>query len=188
MAKRVCLIALGANAPAAACGRRANLRAALRRLTARGVHVRARSRWFENPAEPPGSGPPFTNGVALAETALRPLATLRALQQVEASLGRTRVGRAGHRTADLDLLAHGSRMIPPRAAWLRRARFAALSRPSRALLVLPHPCLHTRAFALVPLLEVAPRWIHPALGARGEVLRRRLPPSSLTALAPSCSK
>ena len=31
--------------------------------------------------------------------------------------------------------------------------------------VLPHPRAHLRAFVLVPLLDVAPGWMHPVLGA-----------------------
>jgi 2-amino-4-hydroxy-6-hydroxymethyldihydropteridine diphosphokinase len=43
-------------------------------------------------------------------------------------------------------------------------------------LVLPHPLLHTRAFVLAPLLEVAPAWRHPVLGRRARTLMLRLGP------------
>jgi 7,8-dihydro-6-hydroxymethylpterin-pyrophosphokinase len=34
--------------------------------------------------------------------------------------------------------------------------------------------MHRRAFVLVPLLEIAPHWRHPALGVAGRTLLGRL--------------
>jgi 2-amino-4-hydroxy-6-hydroxymethyldihydropteridine diphosphokinase len=39
---------------------------------------------------------------------------------------------------------------------------------------LPHPRAHVRAFVLVPLLDVAPEWVHPVVGVGVANLLHRL--------------
>jgi 2-amino-4-hydroxy-6-hydroxymethyldihydropteridine diphosphokinase len=101
----------------------------------------------------PVGGPPqpaFLNGAILVECTLSPLALLEELQGIEKDLGRTRGPgdvRWGPRVIDLDLL------------WIDGV---ALEEPR---LVVPHPRLTERAFALVPLLEVAPSARDPRTGA-----------------------
>jgi 2-amino-4-hydroxy-6-hydroxymethyldihydropteridine diphosphokinase len=86
------------------------------------------------------TGPDFVNAVAVLETALAPLALLDVLQALEQDFGRTRPFHHAPRTLDLDLLLFGmERRVLPR-------------------LVVPHPRLHERAFARVPLDEAAPGW------------------------------
>jgi hypothetical protein len=46
----------------------------------------------------------------------------------------------------------------------------------RGQIVLPHPEAHQRAFVLVPLLDVAPHWHHPALRRSAKALLAKLPP------------
>ena len=177
----LCLIGLGANLPSSAGLPRHTLEAALRRLPGYGVRVLARSRWYANPAWPPGSGPDFVNGVVLVETALPAPSLLRVLGRVEAGFGRRRIGRGGARPLDLDLLAYGSEVIPDPAGWRRAA--LRQHRPHRQLVV-PHPALHRRPFVLLPLLEVVPGWLHPALGRRGIDLADRLCPAEIRQLQP----
>jgi len=106
-----------------------------------GVTVVARSRVYET--EPVGGPlqPSFLNAAIAVECMLSPDALLDELQRVEAELGRTRgagVERWGPRMIDLDVLwIDGITLDQPR-------------------LVVPHPRLHERAFALLPLLDVAP--------------------------------
>ncbi|MFX9665117.1 2-amino-4-hydroxy-6-hydroxymethyldihydropteridine diphosphokinase, partial [Acinetobacter baumannii] len=68
------------------------------------------------------------------------------LQGIEQELGRVREVRWGARTLDLDLLLYGDAVID--APGLR----------------VPHPHLHERAFALVPLLDVWPDARIPGYG------------------------
>lgn len=86
---------------------------------------------------------PFLNIAVRVQTDLAPLPLLRACQQVEATLGRVRSTRWGPRTIDVDVLLYGDRVI------------------TRDVLTVPHPGLVDRAFALVPLIEVAPGWRLP---------------------------
>ena len=139
-------IGLGANLGDAAD----TLRRALDALDGRdGIAVRAASRFYRTPAWGREDQPDFINAVALVETTLAPRALLDSLLAVEADFGRHRVDgeRWGPRTLDLDLLLYGD---------------AVIDEPG---LRVPHPHLHERAFALVPLLEVLPEARIPGYGA-----------------------
>ena len=128
----------------------ANLLAALDALgTLPGTSVRQRSSFYRTPAWGREDQPDFINAVALVETSLPPRALLDLLLAVEAGFGRRRVEgeRWGPRTLDLDLLLYGD---------------AVIDEPG---LRVPHPHLHERAFALVPLLDVLPDARIPAYGA-----------------------
>ena len=90
-------------------------------------------------------GPDYFNAVAEIATPLEPLVLLDALQAIEHQAGRERPYRNAPRTLDLDLLRYGdARIDHPR-------------------LTVPHPRMHERAFVLLPLAEVAPDLVAPAL-------------------------
>ena len=91
----------------------------------------------------PVGGPPqprFVNAAALLtiEPARSPASLVSALLAIEQEMGRVRGERNGPRTIDLDLLWTDG---PP---------------SRRADAVVPHPRLHERPFALVPLLDLVP--------------------------------
>jgi 2-amino-4-hydroxy-6-hydroxymethyldihydropteridine diphosphokinase len=92
--------------------------------------------------------PSFLNGAAELETDLPPRELLERLLAIEARLGRVRGEgpRFGPRTIDLDLLVYGDETI---------------EEPG---LVVPHPRLAERRFALEPLAELAPGLDVPGLG------------------------
>lgn len=96
--------------------------------------------------------PDFVNAVAALDTALAPEALLEALQAIERRAGRSRSFRNAPRTLDLDLLLYGE---------------ARLDGPG---LTVPHPRMHSRAFVLVPLVEIAPDIAIPGLGCAAECL------------------
>ena len=100
------------------------------------------------------AGPDFFNAVALVDTDLDPEALLAALQGIEAEHRRERPYRNAPRTLDLDLLLYGDQVIASPA------------------LTVPHPRLHERAFALLPLAEVWPDAVIPGRGPVGESLPR----------------
>ncbi len=106
------------------------------------------SRLFRTPAWGLEQQPDFINGVAMLETRLEARALLDALLAAERDFGRERESapRWGPRVLDLDLLLYGDARI------------------DESGLHVPHPHLHERAFALVPLLEVAPDAVIPGRG------------------------
>ncbi len=125
------------------------LRQAVEVLAARdGVALRAVSHFYRTPAWGRQDQPDFINAVALVDTSLAPRALLDLLLAVEAEFGRHRVAgeRWGPRSLDLDLLLYGD---------------AVIDMPG---LRVPHPHLHERAFALVPLLDVWPDARIPGYG------------------------
>ncbi len=125
--------------------RRSYLRLAVERLRSeRDLEVVAVSRLRET--DPVGfrDQPRFLNAVAALETALAPRALLDRLLAIERALGRERTGpRYGPRTIDLDLLVHGDETV---------------DEPG---LVVPHPRLAERRFALEPLVELDPDLVLP---------------------------
>jgi 2-amino-4-hydroxy-6-hydroxymethyldihydropteridine diphosphokinase len=92
------------------------------------------------------AGPDFINAVAELHTELAPLPLLQQLQRIEQAYGRVRSQRNAPRTLDLDLLLHGTLVL------------------DTAVLVLPHPRLHQRAFVLEPLAELDAALQVPGLG------------------------
>lgn len=106
----------------------------------------------------------FLNRVIVVETDLAPEELLRRLLGIEKELGRIRhpenQGYAS-RTADLDILYFGSRVI--------------LSET----LTVPHPRLHMRRFVLVPMCEVAPTMVHPVFEMTQEELLQHCPDDSV---------
>ena len=97
--------------------------------------------------------PKFLNAVAEIETPLTARQLLDHLLDVERRLGRERIGpKWGPRTNDLDLLVYGEETI---------------DEPG---LVVPHPRLREREFALGPLAELVPSLKIPGNGTVQEAL------------------
>jgi 2-amino-4-hydroxy-6-hydroxymethyldihydropteridine diphosphokinase len=82
----------------------------------------------------------FVNAAAMLATELRPRDLLAALKRIEREEGRVATYRWGPRVLDLDILTYGDQ------------RF---DEPD---LIIPHPRLHERAFALVPLADIDARF------------------------------
>ena len=106
----------------------------------------------------------FLNRLIVVDTDLNPEAMLRELLAIEAELGRVRhPEKEGYtsRTADLDILYYGQRVIVT------------------PTLTVPHPRLHLRRFALMPLCEVAPELLHPVFQVTQRELLHRCTDQSI---------
>lgn len=91
-------------------------------------------------------GDDYINAVARIETQLPAQQLLQALQAIERAFGRERPYANAPRTLDLDILLYGRQKIISDA------------------LIVPHPRLTQRAFALIPLLQIDPLIAIPGLG------------------------
>lgn len=91
----------------------------------------------------------FLNTVVAFKSTLAPEEILKATQEIERRLGRTKKSIDGcysDRPIDIDILLYGNRVIESEH------------------LTIPHPLLHKRLFVLQPLAQIAPGLIHPILG------------------------
>ena len=90
----------------------------------------------------------FINQALHLETHLAPEALIHAIQHIEQQLGRVRTAPPGvytSRPIDIDILFYSNDII------------------HTPMLTVPHPRLHQRRFALLPLCDIAPDFIHPLL-------------------------
>jgi 2-amino-4-hydroxy-6-hydroxymethyldihydropteridine diphosphokinase len=92
------------------------------------------------------TGDDFINAVARVDSQLSAESLLAELQKIELSFGRERPFRNAPRTLDLDLLLYGDVKI------------------ATDILVVPHPRMTTRAFVILPLLELNPDVAIPGYG------------------------
>lgn len=97
------------------------------------------------PVGGPEGQPDYLNGVVEIRTGLSALDLLQLCRWIEDDFGRVRDQHWGARTLDIDLLLVDDLIMDD------------------PLLTLPHPRLHQRHFALLPLNDLAPELIHPVL-------------------------
>ena len=89
----------------------------------------------------------FYNMIVSGNYAGSPASLLKTLQHIEADYGRNREAEIpkGPRTLDIDILFFGNQIV-------------RLNNPP---LIIPHPAVYRRAFALIPLLELYPDYLDP---------------------------
>lgn len=87
----------------------------------------------------------FLNQVICIETTLGPQELLTNLLFIETQMGRVRNEKWEPRVIDIDILFYDT---------------LQLNEPN---LILPHPYIQQRRFTLIPLVEIAPQFVHPVL-------------------------
>jgi len=153
------LLGLGGNLPSKAGPPDATISAAIEALDQAGVKIIKRSRLYRTAPVPVSAQPWFANGVHAVRAKLPPRDLLALLHKIEAEFGRERREVNGARSLDIDLLAYDGKV-----------RAGGDGEP-----ILPHPRMTQRAFVLLPLREVAPRWRHPITGESVKRLIAMLP-------------
>jgi len=104
-----------------------------------------RSAYYETAAWGKTDQPAFLNQALAVQTGLNPKQVLRRALKVEKQMGRVREEKYGPRVIDIDLIFFDQQIL--HLPFLR----------------LPHPQVQNRRFALIPLVEIAPDFIHPVL-------------------------
>ena len=103
---------------------------------------------LDNPDGCVADQPDYLNAVCQIKTDLSARLLLVRLLEIEKQCGRERKNQEhGPRTLDLDLLIYGETIC------------------KTAVLSVPHPRLHNRAFVLYPLMEIVPDLVVPGRGA-----------------------
>jgi len=87
--------------------------------------------------------PAFLNQALLLETTMNARQLIRHLLKIEKQMGRVRKEKYGPRIIDIDMLLFNT------------------EKHNYHFLKIPHPELHNRRFALLPLAEIAAEVIHP---------------------------
>jgi 2-amino-4-hydroxy-6-hydroxymethyldihydropteridine diphosphokinase len=128
--------------------RKALLAEAVLRIGREVGRVEKRSSLYETEAWGKTDQPPFLNQALLVLTELTAREVLGRVLRIEREMGRTRSIKWEQRTIDIDLLFFDEEVV---------------SEPG---LHVPHPFVHERRFALIPMAEIAPFLLHPVLQKR----------------------
>lgn len=162
----VAYLALGSNLG----NRTANIRRALQLLeitcsrpglpSGKWLRVTDVSFLYETPPAYVTDQPAFLNGAAAAVTNLSPHELLQHIKtNVEDAMGREKSIRFGPRCIDVDILLYGPGQVISDGDHL----------------AVPHPRMAERDFALGPLADIAPEYVHPSFGVSVKEMLRRLP-------------
>ncbi len=107
----------------------------------------SQSKNYETKAWGKTDQPDFLNIAIEITTNMMPLDILEQTQAIEEQLGRVRLEKWGARLIDIDIIFYEQEIIDI---------------PHR--LHIPHTLVQERVFALKPLAEIAPDFVHPMLG------------------------
>lgn len=125
--------------------RSANLQNALHQIEKNCGKILDLSAIYETAAWGLSNQPSFYNQAVSIQTNLEPKALMEQLLAIETNMGRIRSVKLGPRLIDLDLLLIDQLIL------------------DTEILILPHPSMEQRRFALLPLAEIAPNLMHPIL-------------------------
>lgn len=186
VSSEIALVALGSNMPTSAGTPVETLVSARAVIAERIGVIRSASEIFMTPCWPVGAGPDYANAVISLDWSGPASDLLAKLHEVEAMFDRARLQRWGMRTLDLDLIALGDLVLPDHETarlWMDLPADKQIEATPDQL-ILPHPRLQDRAFVLVPLMQVAPDWVHPVLKETVEGLHAKLSAEARSAVIP----
>jgi len=135
--------------------RKENLNKAIDYLSQR-IRITMKSSVYDTEAMENREQPRFLNMVCQAKTILKPQDLLVLVKAIERKMGRQPNSHNAPRTIDIDILFYGDEVI------------------DTTELTVPHSSLPNRAFALVPMAEIAPNLVHPVSKKTMETMMKEI--------------
>ncbi len=134
-----------------------NLTTAYRFINEQCGTINKRSSIYETSAWGKTDQPDFLNQVLELNTSLTARQLIKKLQHIEQQMGRVRHEKYGPRIIDLDILFFNNEQY---------------QLPS---LIIPHPEIQNRRFTLIPLMDIAPEFVHPVFQKTISELLKKCP-------------
>lgn len=125
--------------------RKENLSIARMLIEQQAGHIHSVSALYETAAWGNTDQPAFLNQALELHTKLNARQLIRRILKLEKGMGRVRDEKYGPRIIDIDILLFNN------------------EKHNYPFLILPHPEMQNRRFALLPLAEIAPDIVHPVL-------------------------
>ena len=154
------LLGLGSNLSSSFGDRFENLNLASSYLEVYKIKIIKRSSFYETPSYPDIKNPKFINIVVEVSTSLPPADLASVLIFIEEKMERKRVKKNEPRTCDIDIIDYNGKVM----------NFTY----KNLIFKVPHEKLIYRNFVLLPLQEIAPKWVHPMNKDSIDVLIKKL--------------
>src|SRR5260221_2121632 len=138
MDEHMVYLALGSNLG----NRAANLKEAINSLSPQ-MEVKAKSKVYETPPWGYAEQEKFFNQVVMVKTYVEPEPLLKHLKRLEVALGRVASFKNGPRLIAIDILFYDELVVESPA------------------LVIPHTHVHYIGIVILPMMDIAPDFIHP---------------------------
>jgi len=150
------LINIGSNLDSKKGNRLFNLNKTLELIKLENIKIKKISSIYETPSYPNKKNPKFLNIGLEIRCSCSPQNLIKKFNKVEKKLQRTRGIKNQPRTCDIDLIDYEGIILKSK------------------VLTIPHSKAHLRNFVLFPIKEIAPKWIHPILKERIDLLIKKL--------------
>jgi len=128
-----------------------------------GINILKSSSYYETFSWPDPNKPKFINVVIQSNTTLSPKKLMKIFKDIEKKLGRSNSLKNSPRTCDIDIISYRNKVITTD-------------------IIIPHKRMSKRNFVLIPLLEIAPNWVHPKTNKSIKKLIFSLPIKDITTI------
>ena len=132
-------------------------------LKLNGINILKSSSYYETLSWPDQNKPKFLNIVIQSNTKILPKKFLKISKSIEGMLGRKKALKNSPRTCDIDIISYGRQIFSDE-------------------ITIPHKRMSNRNFVLIPLLEIAPNYVHPKTNESIKKLIFSLPNKDITSI------